>query len=933
MKSMDKNEEKVSMAQKMIATHKKKAAEKKSALVSEISLEDAIRENEKKKKHTRHSSGNKNRNDKSSDRKSIAEQIITSEKADMLIRRSYQFVKKTLISDEPSPKKEKKSQTDNIKISTKDGYTQDMVPVKAISNGIILTTSGMYVKILEVLPIDFKNMSLDECDRSANYFASILKADIARIRIKCITDKSNPARLINYIHQQIQLEEEQRGLSPKVKECADDLIRKIQYISNNSSLSKRYFISFRYEGNSTEIEEIIDDINTTTQSICSSLKNAGNSVINMIYQPGSLDQEEILYYFFNRNTCRHESLSDRITRIDNDMSLYNKMNHTKKVASVADYLAPKGLDMTHKEYLLIDGCYKTYLFIKSNGHPHSALPGWLEELTNIGAGTELDIYAQKLPREVIAETASQLAKFSRISAKEAYANPEKQNKYISRYAELNEIKAHMNQGEDIYNVVIIITLSASTVKSLKQLKTIIYRHLTKSGFYCEDAYANIMDYYYATLPLMEMPQKIFQRNKRNYLTSSVESLYLFSSIEYTDPKGFVLGEKEDNSSIVTLDLFNTTLFSNANMSFFGMPGSGKTYTAYIIARAIRLSGKRVFMILPVKPHEAYRGCKAIDGSYIKIGPGLDSRINICAILPEQNIDKNILIDTDGYVKKSLLSKQINYLLTWIKLNMSDFSLTQDESDLMHDELYNLYKDFGITDDNSSIYDETGNLKIMPIISDIYDRFADFPELMRVNKALKKYISGSCSNMNGQTNVDLTNKFICFDVDQDSIPEELMPAFLFLIVKCVYDLVKQNRLYLDVVFIDEIWNLLMHPEAGKQIKDMVKVIRGYGGSIVPITQDINDYIDDPNGKAILSGSALKFIMHLEPPEAIKAGEQLGLSKNDIKTIIGLQKGQGLLLTSKIKTVVNVIPSAKEDFEFTTDPVKRRQYALMEQQDSD
>lgn len=33
-------------------------------------------------------------------------------------------------------------------------------------------------------------------------------------------------------------------------------------------------------------------------------------------------------------------------------------------------------------------------------------------------------------------------------------------------------------------------------------------------------------------------------------------------------------------------------------------------------------------------------------------------------------------------------------------------------------------------------------------------------------------------MNGQTNVDLTNKFICFDVDQDSIPEELMPAFLF-----------------------------------------------------------------------------------------------------------------------------------------------------------
>jgi len=48
------------------------------------------------------------------------------------------------------------------------------------------------------------------------------------------------------------------------------------------------------------------------------------------------------------------------------------------------------------------------------------------------------------------------------------------------------------------------------------------------------------------LPLMEMPQKIFQRNKRNYLTSSVESLYLFSSIEYTDSKGFVILLNEDS---------------------------------------------------------------------------------------------------------------------------------------------------------------------------------------------------------------------------------------------------------------------------------------------------------------------------------------------------------------------------------------------------
>ena len=427
---------------------------------------------------------------------------------------------------------------------------------------------------------------------------------------------------------------------------------------------------------------------------------------------------------------------------------------------------------------------------------------------------------------------------------------------------------------------------------------------------------------------MEMPQKLFLRNKRNYLTSSFESLYLFTSQEYFDPHGSLFGEKEDNHSLVTLDIFNTQLFPNANMSFFGMTGSGKTYTAYILARAMRLSGKRVFMILPLKPYEALRGCEAIDGNYIKIGPGFKSRINVCAILPEQNIDKNILIDSRN-VQKPLLTKQINFLITWIKLNMRDYTLTQDESDLLHDELINLYRDFGITEDNNSIYDENGELKIMPIISDLYDRFADFPELRRVNKALKKYVSGTCSNMNGQTNVDLTNKFICFDVDEDNIPEELMPSFLYIVMKCVYDLVKQNRLYLDVIFFDEIWKLMMHDAAGMQIKDMVKIIRGYGGSIIPITQDINDYINDPNGKAILSGSAIKFIMHLEPTEARLVGTQLGLNDEDVEKITKLQRGQGMLLTSQIKTIVNVVPSGKEDYEFTTDPIKIRQYAIMEQ----
>ncbi len=71
------------------------------------------------------------------------------------------------------------------------------------------------------------------------------------------------------------------------------------------------------------------------------------------------------------------------------------------------------------------------------------------------------------------------------------------------------------------------------------------------------------------------------------------------------------------------------------------------------------------------------------------------------------------------------------------------------------------------------------------------------------------------------------------------------------------------------------------------------------------------------------------MHLEPTEARLVGTQLGLNDEDVEKITKLQRGQGMLLTSQIKTIVNVVPSGKEDYEFTTDPIKIRQYAIMEQ----
>lgn len=173
-------------------------------------------------------------------------------------------------------------------------------------------------------------------------------------------------------------------------------------------------------------------------------------------------------------------------------------------------------------------------------------------------------------------------------------------------------------------------------------------------------------------------------------------------------------------------------------------------------------------------------------------------------------------------------------------------------------------------------------------------------------------------MNGPTNIDYDNKYNCIDVDESKIPKDLLPAFLFTAYDWVYSLIKENCLSLDCVVFDEIWKLLVNEYTSDQVKEMIKILRGYGGAMITATQDINDYLDNPAGRAILSNTATKIIMHMEKTEGSRLAKELGLSESDVSTFLRFGRGQALLLTGQHRVFVNIKSSDKELRDFTTDP---------------
>lgn len=131
---------------------------------------------------------------------------------------------------------------------------------------------------------------------------------------------------------------------------------------------------------------------------------------------------------------------------------------------------------------------------------------------------------------------------------------------------------------------------------------------------------------------------------------------------------------------------------------------------------------------------------------------------------------------------------------------------------------------------------------MPIIGDLYDVLIENKYTRRVANILSKFVTGSASSFNQQTNVNLNNKFIVFDL-QD-LTGTMKGVGMFIVMDFLWSKIKENRIERKAVFIDEGWQLIgasSDSRAADFVYRIFKIIRGYGGSAIFATQDISDLL--------------------------------------------------------------------------------------------
>ena len=803
-------------------------------------------------------------------------------------------------------------------------FTQDFIPIKNLEHGIIETTDGRYIKILEIEPINFMLRSEEEQYEIICSFASWLKISPVHLQFKSITRKADSDKHIAMLRKETETEE-----SEQCKKLSEGYIRLIKDVGSREALTRRFFLIFRYEelrrNENSDYGQICSTLLTAEQNARAYFMQCGNNIL----QPKDPDEAtaEILYMFFNRRSCVEEPFHSRVDRIVLDtMAAKNKVIGIDPVPHIrmAHFIAPRGIDLTHRNYIIMDGLYYSFLYIKGNGYPNKVRAGWMSSLINAGEGIDVDVFLRRENRSKTIDKVAQRIRLNRTKLKSMQDTSTDYEELAGSIQAGYFIKQGIaNYNEDLFYMSVFVTVSARTYEELMWRKQQMTDMLKSMDMYVSDCSFQQEDALRTVMPFLQISLKLEKKSKRNVLTSGAASTYMFTSFEMSDDTGVLLGINRHNNSLCIVDLFDTKKNKNANLNLLGTSGAGKTFTMQLLALRMRMRGIQCYIIAPIKGHEFRRACNRIGGQFIKIAPGSPHCINIMEIRHTISPEMELIDELDYSEMDSLLAQKIQQLMIFFSLLIPD--MTNEEEQMLDEALIRTYGKFGITHDNDSVYEDRNavppKMKTMPILGDLHEELQKNEMTKRIAVIVSRFVTGSAQSFNQQTNVDLSNKYIVLDLSE--LKGKLLPVGMMIALDYVWDKIKSDRTKKKAIMIDEIWQLIgagSNRMAAEFCLEIFKVIRGFGGAAISATQDLSDFFgleDGRYGRAIINNSKNKIILNLEPDEAEFVRDTLKLTKTEIRSITRFERGEALICSNNSKVPVIIKASKEEQEMITTD----------------
>ena len=321
---------------------------------------------------------------------------------------------------------------------------------------------------------------------------------------------------------------------------------------------------------------------------------------------------------------------------------------------------------------------------------------------------------------------------------------------------------------------------------------------------------------------------------------------------------------------------------NPNGLILGTPGSGKSFSAKReMTNAFLITDDDIIICDPEA--EYFPLVERLHGQVIRLSPsGVGNDGKPQYINP---MDINLEYDENPLALKS------DFILSLCELIVGGKSgLEPVEKTVIDRAVRNVYRPFMANPAPAQ----------MPILGDLYNELLKQPEqeAMRIASALELYVSGSLNVFNHRSNVELTNRLVCFDIKQ--LGKQLKKIGMLIVQDQVWNRVTVNR---DAkkstrYYIDEMHLLLKEEQTAAYTVEIWKRFRKWGGIPSGLTQNVKDLLASKEVENIFENSDFILMLNQAAGDRAILAKQLNISPRQMKYVTGADAGEGLIFYGNV-----------------------------------
>jgi type IV secretory pathway VirB4 component len=570
------------------------------------------------------------------------------------------------------------------------------------------------------------------------------------------------------------------------------------------------------------------------------------------------------------------------------ITLAEEKIYRKGLVSIKDLIAPAAFEVK-PTYLQLGDMHLRTIFVLN--YPRYIGVGWFTPIVNLSKTIDVSMFFYPVESKMILKqlklrVGNLQAQLMSDIEKGAPRDPILE----TALRDIEKLRDDLTQGiEKFFQFSLYVTLYANNLEELDQLTAEVESIFGGKLIYTKKVFYQSEQGFNSSIPLGNDELLI----SFNMNTSPVASSFPFISSELTSDEGILYGINRHNNSLILFERFS---LQNANAVVFATSGAGKSYSVKLEVLRSMMLGTDVIIIDPER--EYYHLAEAVGGTYVNISLASKEKINpfdLPRAIGEASTED--IIRGAVIVLKGLLRLMLG-------------KLTIEEDSILDRALLETYasKDITPESDLSSIE--------APVMQDLQGILEGMEGAQSLNIRLKKYTEGTFAGLfNQPTNVNMKNQLVIFSVRD--LEDELRPIAIYSIVTYIWNVIRSD-IKKRILVIDEAWWLMTHEDSARFIHALVKRCRKYYLGVTTITQDVNDFLNNQYGLAIVTNSSLQLLLKQSPAAIDNIQRVFLLTEGEKLLLLECGVGQGIFFAGRNHAAIQVIASYSEDQLITTDP---------------